>query len=67
MKHDCYSMSGANLRKIMLMVNKHNVDEIQVDNLDQMQHRTIPDGDVWRVGIVKELIDVKSGMRKSRQ
>ena len=55
MKHDCRPTTGTNLRKIMLMVNKHRVDEIQVDDLDQMQYRTIPDGDVWRVGIVKEL------------
>ena len=61
-KHDCRSTTGANLRKIMLMVNKHNVDEIQVDDIDQMQYNVIPDGDIWRIGIVKELIDVKSGI-----
>ena len=58
-KHDCRSTTGENLRKIMLMVNRH-VDEIQVHHLDQMHYKTIPDEDLWRIGIVKELIDVKS-------
>ena len=44
------------------MENTHNVDEIQVHHLDQMHYKTIPDEDLWRVGIVKELIDVKPGV-----
>ena len=61
MKHDCRSTTGENLRKIMLMVNTHNVDEIQVHHVDQMHYKMIPDEDLWRLGIVKELIDVKLG------
>ena len=61
-KHDCRSTTCANLRKIILMVNKHNVDEIHVDDLDRMQYNAIPDGDLWRVGMVKELNDAKPGI-----
>ena len=46
----------------MLMVNKH-VGKIQVDDLDKMQYNAIPDGDLWRVGIVKELNDIESGVK----
>ena len=62
MKHDCRSTTGENLRKIMLMVNTYNVDEIQVHHLDQMHYKTIPNEDLWGIGIVKELIDIKSGV-----
>ena len=53
---------GAILRKLMLMVNQYNVDKIQVDDLDQMQYNAIPNGDLYRVGIVVELINVKAGL-----
>ena len=46
-KHDCDSTTGGNRRKIMLMVNKHSVDEIQVDDLDQMQYRMVPCLESW--------------------
>ena len=42
------------------MVNKHNADEIQVDDINQMQYNAIPDRNIWRFGIVKEMI--KSGV-----
>ena len=60
-KQDCRSTTGENLRK-MLMINTHNVDEIQVHHLDQMRYKTFLDEDLWRIGIVKELLDVKSGV-----
>ena len=44
------------------MVNSHNVDEIQVHHLGQMHYNTIPDEELCRIGIVKELIDVTSGV-----
>ena len=41
----------------MLVANKHNVNEIHVDDLDQIQYNVIPLGDLLSVVIVKELID----------
>ena len=61
-KHDCRSTTGANLRKIMLRVNKHNIDDIQVEDIDKLEYNPIPDGEIWRVRMIKELIDVKAGV-----
>ena len=49
-KHDCRSTTGANLRKIMLRVNKHNVDNLHVEDIDKLEYNAIPDVDIGDKG-----------------
>ena len=62
-KHDCRSTTGRNLRKLMLIQRKSNVEEITID---EMMKSTYMHADSnWRgmeiLNIAKELCDVKNG------
>ena len=41
-RKDCQSISGSNLRKIMLLVEKHNVDDLNVSDADCLNYNVIP-------------------------
>ena len=57
-KNDVRSITGSNLRRIMLLSGRNSIDDIK--NVDVPYH-VVPDDDVWRVGFVKELIEIKFG------
>ena len=60
-KHDCRSTTGRNLRKLMLIQRKSNVEEITIDEMMKSTYMEIPTGEEWKLNIAKELCDVKSG------
>ena len=60
-KEDCRSVTGRNLLGIMLLVNKQNVDELVPSDAMNIKYNEIPKEQAWRVGLVKELTDVKFG------
>ena len=48
LKHDCRSTTGSNLRKVMALLKKRNVDEIsKVDRKNQI-YNSIPLSQDWR-------------------
>ena len=56
-KQDCRSITGRNRRKIELMVN-------QDDNANKHlpPYCTIPYNEKWRIALVREIMDAKSGI-----
>jgi hypothetical protein len=56
---DVRTVAGTYLRNILLLTNKSTVDDLQVCQVDSFIYHQI--GDTWRVGLVKELIDLKHG------
>ena len=54
-RKDCQSITGYNLRKIML----HNAD--LVDDVTKIPHYIMPDHESWRVPIIREISETKSG------
>ena len=57
-KQDCRSITGRNRRKIELMVN-------QDDNANKHlppYYCMIPDNKKWRIPLVREIMDTKSGI-----
>ena len=52
-------LTGYNLRKIMLLVNKSNVNDVTVHDLKQQTYNDVPDGDNWKITIAKEIIEIK--------
>ena len=56
-KQDCRSITGRNRRKIELMVN-------QDDNANKRlpPYCMIPDNEKWRIALVREIMDAKSGI-----
>ena len=59
-KHDCRSTTGSNLRKVMLLLMKCNVDEISKVDLKNQIYNSIPSGHEWKVCLAKEIILIKN-------
>ena len=60
-KHDCQSVTGSNLRNIMLMVEKTRVEELCVEDASKISYHEIRKEDCWRVDLIKELVDTMWG------
>ena len=60
-KNDFQSVTGSNLRKIMLLVNKYNIEDLVPEDAMKIDYCVIEDENVWRIGFVNELTDVKFG------
>ena len=60
-KHDCQSVTGSNLRNIMLIVGKTSVDDLSVEDASRIEYHEIPEDQLWRVDIVNQLIDALWG------
>ena len=60
-KDDCRSVTGRNLLGIMLLVNKQNADALVPSDAMNIKYNEISEEQAWRVGVAKELTDVKLG------
>ena len=58
-KHDVKSTTGSNLRNILLLTNKHKIEEITRDDIQKLEYAPIDEKDKWKVGYIKEITDVK--------
>ena len=58
-KNDARSNTGANLRRIMLLVNKVKVCDVTKKDIDEVKYAEVPPEDEWKVGMVREIIDIK--------
>ena len=61
-KSDVRTTTGANLRNILLKTSLSNVDEINMCTVKQMKYKEITKEDMWRIPIIKEVIDIKYGL-----
>ena len=59
-KQDCRTRTGRDLRKLMLVLEKRNVDEISKVALKNQIYDSIPSGHGWEVCIAKELLQIKN-------
>ena len=59
-KRDCRSTTGENLRNIMKLTKKTNVDDIEIGSTSGLTYHPIPSGEEWKVGFAEELIEIKS-------
>ena len=60
-KHDARSTTGSNLRNIMLLTGKNNIEEVKEADLDDMVYVPVTNEDLWKIKFVKELINVREG------
>ena len=58
-EYDTLSVTGNNLRRIMLETDKHDVRRQQPSDV-KAKYRNLPENETFRVGFIKELIDVKN-------
>ena len=59
--NDVRTVTGSNLRNILLLTSKTHVDELQPSLVNTIEYNKIEERDLWRVNLVKELIDLKHG------
>ena len=60
-KRDCRSVTGSNLRNILLLTRKDTIEELVPDDAFQMNYIPVMDENKWRIAMINELIDVKWG------
>ena len=60
-KQDVRTTTGSNMRNILLLTECLNIDDLQTDIVKTITHNKINVADMWRVDMVKELIEIKLG------
>ena len=63
-KNDVRTTTGSNLRNILLLTDLSNVDDLMPNMVEQFKYKEISNTDMWRVPLIKEVIDMKCGMVK---
>ena len=58
-ENDTQTKTGNNLRTIMLLTNKNSVTQIKDSDISSSVYNQIPEGEEWRVQLIKELIEAK--------
>ena len=59
-KRDCRSTTGENLRNLMKLTMKTDVDEIEIGSTHKLVYNQIPSGEEWKVDFAEELVEIKS-------
>ena len=54
-RKDTRSTTGLNLRKIMLLLRKVKIEDIDIKDIDDYLYAEVPPNDQWKVGMMKEM------------
>ena len=57
-KNDVRTTTGTNLRKIMLLSGRKNIDDLK--NID-IDYNKVTKENEWRIDLLKELVDIRQG------
>ena len=60
-KNDVSSITGSNLRNIMLNVGKTNIEDLNPTDADSFVYCPVESENEWKIEIAKELLEVQSG------
>ena len=60
-KHDSLSVTGSNLRNIMILLEKDTIEEISITDVDNIVYSAALEENMWKIDCVKELLDVIHG------
>ena len=58
LRHDCRSTTGSNIRKLLL---EHDAFRLRDIVYERNPYKRIPEGEDWKIGMVEEIIHIKSG------
>ena len=58
---DVRTVTGTNLRNILMLTDKLQVDDLEPSLVDSMTYHRIEEHNTWRVSMIEELIDMKHG------
>ena len=54
---DCRSVTGSNLRKIMLLCQENSIHSLTISDLEQLDYFPVPKNETWRIPVLKELLE----------
>ena len=60
-QYDTRSITGSNLREILLLTEKNNISELDKEDGKSITYKEVPEEELWRIESLKELIDVRWG------
>ena len=60
-QNDTRSITGSNIRKILLLTKKVKLEEISDKDVEEIETDAIQEEDMWRVDLIKEINDIKFG------
>ena len=49
------------MRNILLLTDKVKVNEITPEDISKIKYRAVPEDETWRIGFLRELIEIKHG------
>ena len=58
-KNDVRSTTGSNLRNILLLTDKSNIDDLRKDHIKEIKYQDVDPSNEWKIGFIKEITDVK--------
>ena len=58
-RRDCRSTTGVNLRNMMKLTKKSDIEDVKQSDFDSLVYNEIPDGEEWRVPCAAEIIQLK--------
>ena len=58
-ENDCGSLTGRNLRRIMLLCDKNSPSSLEASDISSLQYFSLPQEEEWRIGMINELIDIR--------
>ena len=60
-KNDVGSTTGSNIRKIVQLMNKESLNQIDISDIKENTFAEIPVGCEWRISVLEELLSVRNG------
>ena len=58
-KNDVRSTTGSNLRNILLLTDKMNIDDLRKEHIKEIKYQDADPTSGWKIGFIKEITDVK--------
>ena len=58
-QHNSNTAKGKNMRNIMILCNKNDINDLTSSDLDSLIYKNIPRDEEWKIGIVQELLETK--------
>ena len=60
-KYDCRTVTGSNLRYMMIVAGKSSVDELNKESFQSHLYKEVPTNEEWRVRFAKEMMEILNG------
>ena len=57
-KNDVRSTTGSNLRNILLLTDKSNIEDLRKDHIREIKYQDVDPTNEWKIGFIKEITDV---------